>query len=169
MNRGDRFHKAHSPRIWANPTHVLAFGFGAGLFPIAPGSAGALVGIVCYAALEPLPMLWYLATTVFLFAIGIWLCGSTARDLGVHDHPGIVWDEIVGLLITMSAAPCGWGWTVLGFILFRAFDITKPWPIATIDRRVTGGLGIMLDDLLAGVYALAALQGIAFALKMVAL
>lgn len=145
---------------------MLAFGFGAGLLPIAPGSAGTLVGIVGYAVLEPLPMPWYLGTIIFLFSIGIWLCGSTARDLGVHDHPGIVWDEIVGLLITLSAAPRGWGWTVLGFILFRAFDIAKPWPIAVVDRRVTGGLGIMLDDLLAGIYGLATLQGIAFALKI---
>jgi phosphatidylglycerophosphatase A len=85
--------------------------------------------------------------------LGIWICQASSRDLGVHDHPGIVWDEIVGYLITMATAPAGWLWVVLGFVLFRFFDILKPWPISWADKRVHGGLGIMLDDVLAAVYA----------------
>jgi phosphatidylglycerophosphatase A len=94
-----------------------------------------------------------------LFALlGFWLCGKSAQDLGVHDHPGIVWDEIVGFLITMYLAPINWLWIVLGFILFRLFDIFKPWPINRLDREVKGGVGLMLDDILAGIFAWIALQ-----------
>jgi len=88
-----------------------------------------------------------------LTVLGIWLCQVTSRDLGVHDHAGIVWDEIVGYLITMIAIPATWPWVVAGFVLFRLFDIIKPWPIGWADRHVHGGLGIMLDDVLAAVYA----------------
>lgn len=144
--------------IWKNPIHLLAFGFGAGLVPIAPGTAGTLVGVGLYLFMLHLSISCYVAVVAVLFLLGIWLCATTARALGVHDHPGIVWDEIVGFLITMVAAPIGWVWIVAGFVLFRLFDIWKPWPIGLIDRRVHGGSGIMLDDLLGGVYALAVLQ-----------
>jgi phosphatidylglycerophosphatase A len=90
--------------------------------------------------------------------VGVWVCDTASRDLGVHDHPGIVWDEIAGFLLTMLAAPPGWQWILVGFALFRLFDIWKPWPIGWLDRRVAGGLGIMLDDLVAGVFAAAILQ-----------
>ncbi|RMD68885.1 MAG: phosphatidylglycerophosphatase A, partial [Gammaproteobacteria bacterium] len=102
--------------------------------------------------LAPLPLPLYAATVLLLFLIGIPLCGRAARALG-HDHPSIVWDEMVGYLATMTAAPRGWPWIVLGFVLFRAFDILKPWPIRAVDERLSGGIGIMLDDLLAGAYA----------------
>jgi phosphatidylglycerophosphatase A len=92
------------------------------------------------------------------FLAGVYLCDRTSRDLGVHDHTGIVWDEMLGFLVTMWWAPTGWIWVLLGFLLFRIFDILKPWPIGWLDRRVPGGLGIMLDDVLAGIFALAALQ-----------
>jgi len=85
--------------------------------------------------------------------VGIYLCGKTADALGVHDHGGIVWDEIVGYLITMIAVPLDWKWVLVGFILFRIFDIWKPWPIKWVDSKVSGGLGIMLDDVLAGIFA----------------
>ena len=100
----------------------------------------------------------YLLVTAALFLIGIWLCGRTSSDLGVHDHGGIVWDEWVGLLVALWQVPAGWGWLLAGFLLFRLFDIVKPWPISWLDRRVAGGFGIMVDDLLAGLYALALLQ-----------
>ncbi len=87
------------------------------------------------------------------FVLGVYLCGRTARALGVHDHPGIVWDEVVGYLLTMAWAPSGWLWVVLGFICFRIFDILKPWPIRVLDRSVHGGFGIMIDDVLAGLGA----------------
>jgi len=110
--------------------------------------------------LQPLLLWVYLAVVLAVSVIGIWLCHVTSRDLGVHDHSGIVWDEIAGYLITMIAAPPGWQWMLVGFVLFRFFDILKPWPIGWVDRRVHGGLGIMLDDVLAALYAWAILQGI---------
>lgn len=138
---------------WRNPVHLLAFGCGAGASPKAPGTAGTLVAIPLYLLLQPLPLPSYCLLVVLLFGIGVWLCDRTARDLAMHDHPGIVWDEVVGYLVTMTAAPAGWGWVVAGFVLFRIFDILKPWPVRVADRRVGGGLGIMLDDLLAGILA----------------
>jgi len=139
--------------IFKNPIHFLAFGFGAGLSPIMPGTMGTLVAIPIYLLLRNLTLDWYLAAALLVTLIGIWLCHVTARDLKVHDHPGIVWDEIAGFLWTMFLAPKAWWWIVIGFVLFRFFDIVKPWPIRLIDLRVKGGLGIMLDDLLAAVYA----------------
>jgi len=143
---------------WGDPVQVLAFGFGAGLAPKAPGTAGTLVGIPVCLLLQPLGLVWYLLLTGLLFFLGIAICGRTSNALGVADHPAIVWDELVGYLITMVGAPVGWIPLLLGFFWFRLFDIWKPWPIGWIDRQVHGGIGIMLDDALAGVFALAALQ-----------
>jgi phosphatidylglycerophosphatase A len=142
--------------------HFLAFGFGAGKAPVAPGTFGTLVGIAAYLLLQPLSALIYAVTVLALFALGVWLCQVTEQDLKVHDHPGIVWDEIVGYLITMFMAPAGWIWIVAGFFLFRLFDIWKPFPIRQLERRIQGGFGNMLDDALAGLYSLAALQGIVY-------
>jgi phosphatidylglycerophosphatase A len=142
--------------------HFLAFGFGAGKAPVAPGTFGTLVGIAAYLLLQPLSALIYAVTVLALFALGVWLCQVTEQDLKVHDHPGIVWDEIVGYLITMFMAPAGWVWIVVGFLLFRLFDIWKPFPIRQLERRIQGGFGNMLDDVLAGLYSLAALQGIVY-------
>ena len=142
--------------------HFLAFGFGAVKAPVAPGTFGTLVGIAAYLLLQPLSALSYAVTVLALFALGVWLCQVTERDLKVHDHPGIVWDEIVGYLITMFMAPAGWAWIVAGFLLFRLFDIWKPFPIRQLERRIQGGFGNMLDDALAGLYSLAALQGIVY-------
>lgn len=136
----------------------LATGFGAGLSPIAPGSAGTLVGLLFYIPMASLPLLAYLSVLVVLAVIGVWVCDKAGRSLGVTDHPAIVWDEIVGLLITMTASPLSWQGLVLGFALFRLFDILKPWPIGHIERSVAGGLGVVLDDVMAGLYALACLQ-----------
>ena len=147
--------RAPDPR---NPRHFIAFGFGAGFTPVAPGTAGTLVAIPLYLLLAGLPLPYYAALTAVLFVVGIPLCTSVSRDLGVHDHGGIVWDEIVGYLVTMIAAPPGGLAIVLGFLFFRLFDILKPWPIRAIDRAVGGGLGIMVDDLVAGVFAAVALQ-----------
>jgi len=138
---------------WRNPWHLLAFGLGAGFMPKAPGTFGTLMAIPLYLVMAGLPLVAYLAVVLAMFAFGVWLCGRVSRDLGVHDHSGIVWDEVVGLLVTMTAAPSGVMPVVLGFVLFRFFDILKPWPIGWLDRKVTGGLGIMLDDVLAGVFA----------------
>lgn len=151
-----------SPRLLRNPAHLLSFGFGSGLAPRAPGTFGTLAAVPVYWLLSGLSLPLYLALTALAALLGIWLCGYTARRLGEHDHPSIVWDEFVGYFITMIAAPAGWQWLLLGFVLFRLFDILKPWPIRWIDRHVHGGFGIMLDDVLAGVMAWLVLQGIAW-------
>ena len=140
--------------------HFLAFGFGSGRVPVAPGTFGTLAAIPVYILLHSVSLPVYAGVVVVMFVLGVWLCQVTERDLGVHDHPGIVWDEIVGYLITMVMAPAGWPWMVAGFLLFRLFDIWKPFPIRQIERRVRGGFGNMLDDALAAVYAWVALQAI---------
>ena len=145
--------------------HLLALGFGTGLIPKLPGTAGTLVGVLIYIPLQYLPWPIYTAMTVILMMAGIWICGRAAADIGVHDHPGIVWDEIVGYLITMLLAPSGWMWILIGFCLFRFFDIYKPWPISWVDKRVPGGLGIMADDVLAAVYSMFSLRIIAYVLE----
>lgn len=144
--------------FWRKVVHVFAFGFGSGKAPVAPGTFGTLVGIPAYLLLNPVPPLVYAAVVAGLFAVGIWFCHVTEQDLGVHDHSSIVWDEIVGYLITMFMAPAGWVWMALGFVLFRLFDIWKPYPIRQIERRIQGGFGNMFDDALAGFYSLAVLQ-----------
>ena len=145
-----------------NMVHMLAFGMGAGCSPKAPGTMGTLLAVAVYLPLSGLPLSVYLVVLGVVMLAGIWLCDRTARDLGVHDHPGIVWDEVAGYLLTMVGAPAGWPWIIVGFVLFRLFDIFKPWPIGWLDRRVKGGLGIMLDDLLAGLFAALCLQGVAY-------
>jgi phosphatidylglycerophosphatase A len=154
--------KKIAPRQLLHPVNFLALGFGSGLAPVAPGTAGTLAAIPVYLLLQPLALEVYLPLVVALFVVGIPICAFTAQRLQVHDHPGIVWDEVVGYLVTMAFAPAGWLWVVAGFVLFRIFDVAKPWPIMWLDRQVHGGFGIMLDDLLAGVFAAAALQLLVF-------
>ncbi len=151
------------PRL-TNPWHLLAFGFGSGLAPKAPGTFGTLAAIPFYLALQSLSLPLYIAFIAIASLAGIAICGRTSRDMGVHDHPGIVWDEFCGFWVTMIAAPAGWTWIALGFMFFRIFDIWKPWPIKLADKHIHGGLGIMLDDLLAGFLAFLALQGTIFLL-----
>ncbi|WGZ96306.1 MAG: phosphatidylglycerophosphatase A [Candidatus Thiothrix putei] len=148
--------------VFSSPIHFLAFGFGSGLSPVAPGTAGTLAAIPLYLLLVQLPLWSYVLVLLLISVAGIWICGESSRRLGVHDHGGIVWDEFAGFLLTMLAAPGGWVWIVVGFALFRLFDIWKPWPVRVADRQVVGGLGIMLDDILAGIYAWFALQGLAY-------
>jgi phosphatidylglycerophosphatase A len=136
-------------------TLFLAQGFGSGRLPWAPGTFGTLPGVVLYLLLAGLALGPYLAVTAVLLLIGIPLCGRAARTLGRTDPPSVVWDEIVGYLITMIAIAPSWPAVVAGFAAFRLFDIWKPWPIGWIDRQVGGGLGIMLDDVVAGLMALA--------------
>jgi len=138
---------------WKNPIHILAFGFGAGASPRAPGTMGTLVAVPIYMLLSELPVFVYVLIVLLVTGFGVYICDRCAKDLQVHDHSGIVWDEIAGYLITMIAIPMSI-WTVcIGFALFRLFDIWKPWPIGYFDRHVKGGLGIMLDDVVAGVLA----------------
>ena len=133
--------------------HLLALGFGSGLAPVAPGTFGSLVGLAFALALAPLGLAWNLLAVVVATVAGIWICGESARRLGVHDHPAIVWDEVAGMMIAMLAAPDAWWGAPVAFVLFRIFDIAKPWPIREIDHGMGGGAGIMLDDVLAGLFA----------------
>lgn len=137
-----------------NPIHFLATGFGSGLAPLIPGTIGTLAAVPLY-----LLMVYYSINLLFVillgFIVGIYLCHCTAKDMGVHDHGSIVWDEFIGFWITMLLVPVTHWQTVLaGFVLFRFFDMVKPWPINWFDKKVHGGLGIMLDDVVAGLIAM---------------
>ena len=140
-------------RILTDPVHLLAFGFGTGLAPKAPGTVGSLPGVLLAWLTLPLAFEWRIMIAAGLIAAGIWICGESARRIGVHDHPGIVWDEIAGMYVTLLVAPPQIAWWALAFGLFRLFDIWKPWPIRDLDHRLAGGTGIMLDDLVAALYA----------------
>ena len=145
-------------KLLQNPVHLLSFGFGSGYMPVAPGTFGTLVAIPIFLLLSQLDTLQYVLVVSVMLLAGVWICGYTSQALGVHDHKAIVWDEVVGYLITMFMVPPTLLGICAGFILFRLFDIWKPVPINLLDRHVHGGLGIMLDDVLAGLYALLALQ-----------
>lgn len=136
-----------------NPVHFLGLGFGSGLIPVMPGTFGSLAAIPVLLLMQPLPLWGFWTVTVLACAVGVYLCGKTARDMQVHDHGSIVWDEIAGMMITFLFVPISWLSLIAGFVLFRLFDILKPWPINVIDQRVHGGTGIMLDDILAGAMA----------------
>lgn len=144
--------------IFHHPIHFIAFGFGSGLLPKTPGTWGTIAAIPIYLLIAHYPLWLYALCTLLLIVFAIYACDITARDMGVHDHPGIVVDEIVGFLLTMIAMPVHWFWIIIGFILFRIFDIWKPWPIRWLDQHIKGGLGIVVDDLLAAVYAWLGLQ-----------
>ena len=139
------------------PVHLLALGFGSGLAPVAPGTFGSLVGVAL--ALLVLQAGWWvaLAAAVIASIAGVWICGESARRLGVHDHPAIVWDEVAGMMLVMLAAPATWWGAAMAFVLFRVFDVWKPWPIREVDHGMRGGAGIMLDDILAALWAVAVL------------
>jgi phosphatidylglycerophosphatase A len=146
-----------------NPIHLLAFGLGSGCAPKAPGTFGTLAAIpFWWLFLQDVPLIPYLCVLIAGFAFGVYLCEQTSKDLGVHDHGGIVWDEWIGLWITYIALPAGIEWIIIGFALFRFFDILKPWPIKWLDEKVHGGFGIMIDDVLAGIFALICVQGLAY-------
>lgn len=145
-------------QLLTNPNHFFAFGFGSGLAPKAPGTFGTLAAVPIFWLLQDLAWPIYGTWLIVTFALGVYWCDRSSKQLGVHDHGGIVWDEFVGYWITMFLAPKGWLWIVIGFVLFRFFDIIKPWPINWLDRKVEGGLGIMIDDVLAGIYAFLVMQ-----------
>lgn len=145
-------------RVWQDPVYFIAFGFGSGLMSIAPGTWGTLAAIPLYLLMINAHWSIYLLWAALAFALGVWVSDRVTEDLGVHDYKGIVWDEVVGYLLTMFLAPKGISWMLIGFILFRIFDIWKPQPIRMIDQRVHGGLGIMLDDVLAAVPAWCIMQ-----------
>ncbi|MEW5787201.1 MAG: phosphatidylglycerophosphatase A [Pseudomonadota bacterium] len=145
--------------LLAHPAHFLALGFGAGLSPRAPGTAGTLVAFPLFWLLVDHPLYW--GWMLLFIVVGVWACDVAGRHLGVHDHGGIVWDEVAAFLLVLPFAPATPGGFLLAFALFRLFDIWKPFPIGWLDARVPGGLGVMLDDLLAAGYAILILLGVA--------
>jgi len=147
-------------QLATDPLLLLAFGFGSGKSPVAPGTFGTVVGVLCFPVLALLPLPAYVGVVLLLSVLGIWVCDHASKKLGVHDHGGIVFDEMAGYWLAMTAFPVTWQWMLLGFVLFRFFDIVKPWPIRWLDRRVQGGFGIMVDDLLAGVFAWLVMFGV---------
>jgi phosphatidylglycerophosphatase A len=138
-----------------HPAHLIALGFGAGLSRFAPGTVGTLVAIPLWWLIgdgdEPLVLLGLIAV---LFAIGVWACERTGRDLGVSDHGAMCWDEIVAFLLVLALVPADPWWQAAAFFLFRAFDVLKPPPIRQLEMRLKGGLGVMFDDILAAGYTL---------------
>jgi phosphatidylglycerophosphatase A len=146
--------------VLQNPVCLLAFGFGSGLAPFAPGTFGTLAAVPLWLLASYLSLPVYLALTALMFVVGIYLCGQCEQIIGSQDHSGIVWDEFVGLFITLAAIPAEPVPLIAGFTLFRLFDVLKPWPIGWADLRIHGGLGIMLDDALAGVLAWGSLNGL---------
>ena len=148
--------------LLSHPAGWIATALGVGLSPKAPGTAGSLVALLpWWFLLRGLSPGACLAVLVAGFLLGVWACGVCDRRLGMHDQGALVWDEVIGMWITLFMAPPQWWWMVVGFALFRLFDIWKPWPVSWADRRVHGGLGVMLDDVAAGVYALIVLQIVA--------
>ena len=135
------------------PACFLGLGFGVGLIPFAPGTFGTLIAIPVYLLMQNLSLIGYLLLTLLALIAGVWLCQQSANYLGKNDPAAVVWDEIAGYLVTMIAAPEGWQWIITGFVLFRFFDIIKPWPISWFDKNLHGGLGIMADDIIAGIFA----------------
>lgn len=153
------------PPNMKNPIHLLAFGLGSGLAKKAPGTFGTLAALpVWWLLLKDVPLFAYLGVLLAGFAFGVVICEITSRDMGVHDFGGIVWDEWIGVWITLLWLPQaadswhGLAWLAYAFVLFRFFDIIKPWPIKWLDQKVHGGFGIMIDDVIAGLFALACVQ-----------
>ncbi|MES1983263.1 MAG: phosphatidylglycerophosphatase A [Pseudomonadota bacterium] len=141
--------------ICRHPAHFISFGFGSGLSPKAPGTAGTLAAFPLYWFLAPRLSDWvFIAMLLAAFALGVWACGKTGKTLGVEDYGGIVWDEIVAFLLVLFFTPPGLFWQLLAFSLFRFFDIIKPPPVRHFDRTWHGGLGVMFDDIVAAGYAL---------------
>lgn len=139
--------------IMRNPIYFAAFGFGLGFMPIAPGTYGTLLGVIIYIINYYIIGINGIALALIFTVLGVYICGKTALYLNYYDHPGIVWDEVVGFLITMLFVPFNFIYLALGFVLFRFFDILKPWPINMVDQQIKGGIGIVFDDVLAGVFA----------------
>jgi phosphatidylglycerophosphatase A len=144
-------------QVFTRPDFLLAFGFGSGLVPRAPGTAGSVVGLLLFIPALSLPLWVQLAMIVVGFIVGVFVSGRVADELELKDPAGIVWDEVIGMWITMLWLPSLY-WAPVAFVLFRFFDIAKPWPVSVADREVAGGLGIMLDDVAAALYALAGVQ-----------
>jgi len=151
--------------LFARPSLMIAFGFGSGLSRFMPGTFGTLVGVPLVYLLADRSWLVWLLAIVVAFAIGVVACDRACKYLQVHDHRGVVWDEVVGYMVTMALLPSGLLWMIAGFFVFRFFDIVKPWPISAIDKHVHGGFGVMLDDVIAGIFGLLLLHAANFSMN----
>ena len=154
--------------LWKYPVHLLAYGFGTGLSPVAPGTIGSLVGIPLVWLMASLAPPVYAAITAAMFIAGIFICGQTARDIGAVDPGAIVFDEIVGFMVAMYMMPATGPWLLAGFLVYRVFDIWKPWPIHLVEEKLGLGTAIMVDDVIAGLYTLAILQVVRLVLDRLA-
>ena len=157
MNSTDRDEKAPGRLalkkvVLGSPSGFLAFGFGSGLSPFAPGTMGTLVAIPFIFALRELGNPGFWIALLIMFLLGVQMCERVSQKLGVHDHGGIVWDEMVGYWLAAAFVPLQWPWLLAAFLLFRFFDIVKPWPIRQLDKKVAGGFGIMIDDVVAALF-----------------
>ena len=141
---------------------LLAFGFGSGLSPVAPGTMGTLAAIPFAIPLRSLGTPGYWLVLIFLFFLGVAICKNVSQKLGLHDHGGIVWDEMVGYWLCIAFVPMQWQWLLAAFVLFRIFDILKPWPISSVDKNIPGGFGIMIDDIIAAIFTLILLGAIQY-------
>lgn len=152
-----------SPAQLREPVHLLATGFGIGLVPRAPGTAASVLALVPLWLMLDLPVILRAAVALAVVALGVWVCGESARRLAVHDHPAIVLDEIAAMLLLSVLLEPDLPMLLTALVLFRVFDIAKPWPIRSVDRAVPGGAGIMLDDVLAAGYTAVCLAVIGIA------
>jgi len=144
--------------VWRKPLYFVAFGLGSGTMPFAPGTFGTLLAIPFYLLFQPLPLMAYIFFVILFIIASSYICDRISNEIHVHDHPGMCIDEFAGFFVTMINAPTGWMWVVTGFLLFRLFDILKPWPIDYIDENVQGGFGMILDDVVAGLFAMIIIQ-----------
>ena len=149
----------------AHPAHFVSLGFGSGLAPKAPGTFGTLVGLPLFWLISGLTFYAQLGIITLLFFVGIYCCGKTGKALGVSDHGGIVWDEIVAIMLVLTITPMQWQWWLIAFLLFRLFDIWKPYPICYFDAKLKNGFGVMFDDLLAAIYAILVMKFILWPLS----
>lgn len=160
--------KANPPvpdAVWQDPLYFFAFGFGSGALPFAPGTFGTLLAIPFYLMLSGLPLIPYLIFTVLFIMASVYSCERVSQDIHLHDHPGMCIDEFAGFFVTMINAPLGLTWVLLGFLFFRLFDILKPWPISYLDKNIHGGFGMVLDDVIAGLFSAALIQMIAIIIQ----
>lgn len=164
----DAYRPLNARTMLVHPLGWLATGAGSGLSPKAPGTAGSIAGMLPWLLLAQLPPLAYLAVTALVFVLGTWSANWVIARTGVQDPGAVVVDEWVGLWLALFLVPAGWGWALAGFVLFRIFDILKPWPCSWADRRLKGGMGVMIDDVFAGLYALALVQAAAWVLARAA-
>lgn len=148
--------------VWQNPLYFFAFGLGSGAIPFAPGTFGTLMAIPFYLLLQFLPLVAYIVFTIIFAIASMWICERVSQETHTHDHPGMCIDEFAGFFVTMINAPLGFFWVLLGFLLFRFFDIVKPWPIRFLDEKVPGGFGMVLDDIVAGIFSMVIIQIIAY-------